>query len=186
MRGLASLAPPGETRLNSRMKKPPPASLRENLVHAARTTLAAALSMLAARALGLPEYYWAPISTMIIMQCVLGAVQIVSWQQMVGTALGSAVGALLATFFNLSVAAYLVGVFTLGLLCAVLRLDRAAYRFAGVTLTVIMLIPRPGPIWVASFHRFIEVSLGIAVGVVVTALWPKQPAAPKQPLDLGA
>jgi len=140
--------------------------------------LAAALSLYLARALGLAEYYWAPISTVIIMQCVLGAVQIVSWQQAVGTALGSTVGALLATVFGVSVLAYLVGVFGLGLLCAALRLDRAAYRFAGVTLTVIILIPRPGPVWMAASHRFAEVSLGIAVGVLVTALWREKETKP--------
>jgi uncharacterized membrane protein YccC len=70
--------------------------------------------------------------------------------------------------------AYLIGIFGLGLLCAALRLDRAAYRFAGVTLTVIMLIPRPVPVWVAATHRFVEIFLGIAVGVLVVALWPEK------------
>jgi uncharacterized membrane protein YgaE (UPF0421/DUF939 family) len=93
-------------------------TLKKGVFHAVRTTLAAALSLYAARAVGLPEYYWAPISTIIIMQCVLGAVQIVSWQQLVGTALGSAAGALLASAFGLNIIAYLLGVFGLGLLCA--------------------------------------------------------------------
>ncbi len=160
------------------MTKPPPAPLRKGIIHAVRTTLAAALSVLAARSIGLPEYYWAPISTAVIMQCVLGKVQIVSWHQLVGTALGSATGALLGTLFGLSVVPYLAGVFGLGLICAALRLERTAYRFAGVTLTVIMLIPRTVPVWVAASHRFLEVSLGIAVAVAVTALWREEDAAP--------
>ena len=64
-----------------------------------------------------------------------------------------------------------LGVFLLGLICAVLQL-RTAYRFAGVTLAITMLIARDKPAWVVAAHRFIEVSVGIAVGLVVTAVWP--------------
>jgi len=62
-------------------------------------------------------------------------------------------------------------VFLLGPVSAVLRL-RAAYRFAGVTLAITMLIARDRPAWVVAEHRFIEVSVGIAVGLVLTAVWP--------------
>src|SRR5229473_3435645 len=116
------------------------ASLKKSLVHPARTTIAAALSLLVARSLGLPEVYWAPISTLIVMQSTLGAALTISWQRLVGTALGSAVGALLAAYFGPSLIAFCAGVFGLGLLCAALRLDRAAYRFAGITLAVVMLV----------------------------------------------
>ena len=64
-----------------------------------------------------------------------------------------------------------VGMFVLGLLCAILRLG-TAYRFAGVTLAITMLIVRDSPAWIVAEHRFAEVSVGIAVGVVVTAIWP--------------
>jgi uncharacterized membrane protein YgaE (UPF0421/DUF939 family) len=116
------------------------ASLKKSLVHPARTTIAAALSLLVARVLGLPEVYWAPISTLIVMQSTLGAALTISWQRLVGTALGSAAGALLAASFESSLIAFCAGVFGMGLLCAALRLDRAAYRFAGITLAVVVLV----------------------------------------------
>jgi uncharacterized membrane protein YgaE (UPF0421/DUF939 family) len=160
------------------MKTQPLASLGKSFVTPARTTIAAVLSLLIARVLGLPEAYWAPISTIIVMlQSTWGAALTVSWQRLVGTALGSTAGAVLSTCFGTSMVAFGAGIFGLGLLCAALRLDRPAYRFAGITLTVIMLAAHAEPAWVAAIHRFYEVSLGIVVGVIVTALWTEQQAS---------
>jgi uncharacterized membrane protein YccC len=156
------------------------AALKKSLVYPVRTTVATVLALVAAKALGLPEVYWAPISTLIVItQSDLSAALKISWQRLVGTALGSVAGALLVAKFGPVLSAYTAGVLGLGLLCAALRLDRAAYRFAGITLTVIMLIARAEGAWAAALHRFIEVSIGIAVGVIVTALWPDQPTGKK-------
>jgi uncharacterized membrane protein YgaE (UPF0421/DUF939 family) len=107
------------------------------------------------------------------MQSTLGAALTISWQWLVGTALGSAAGALLAGCFGPNPIAFGAGVFGLGLLCAALRLDRAAYRFAGITLAVVMLVAHAESVSMIAIHRFAEVALGIAVGVIVTALWPE-------------
>ena len=160
--------------VSGHIRTPQLTSLKKSIVHPARTTIAALLSLLAARVVGLPEVYWAPISTMVVMQSTLGAALTISWQRLVGTALGSAAGALLATCFGPSLIAFGGGVFGIGLLCAALRLDRPAYRFAGITLTVVLLVARAEPVWVMATHRFAEVSLGIAVGVIMTVLWPEQ------------
>jgi uncharacterized membrane protein YgaE (UPF0421/DUF939 family) len=144
--------------------------------HIARTTLAATVSLLAARACGLPEAYWAAITTMIVMQSTLGAAWTISLQRLVGTVMGAAAGTVLATNFGTSTIAFSAGVLGLGLVCAMLHLDRAAYRFAGITLAVILLVERTHPA-VAAMHRFFEVSLGIAGGLLVTALWPERQAA---------
>jgi uncharacterized membrane protein YccC len=160
------------------MKASPLSSLKKNLAHPARTTIATVLALLAARVLGLPEVYWAPISTLIVMQSNLGTALTISGQRLAGTALGSLAGALLVTGFGPSLPAYAAGIFALGLICDLLRLDRPAYRFAGVTLTVVMLIAHAHEtVWVTAFHRFAEVSVGIAVGVIVIALWPDSPAS---------
>jgi hypothetical protein len=37
-----------------------------------------------------------------------------------------------------------------------------------------MLITRSNSKWVIAFHRFSEVSIGIAVGLALTALWPER------------
>ncbi len=67
---------------------------------------------------------------------------------------------------------------TRSLACAPLGLDRSAYRFAGITLAIIMLVERTGPAWRTALQRFTGLSIGIAVGLVISALWPeRQPPA---------
>jgi uncharacterized membrane protein YccC len=150
---------------------------RENpasLVHAARTAVAAVASYLIARLFRQPEAYWAPISTLIVMQSTLGAALPISAQRFAGTAIGAAVGAVAATYFPGSVWAFGVLVFLTGVICAALRIERGAYRYATVTLVIVMLVTRSAGVWLTAIHRFFEVSLGIAVGLMLSALWPEQ------------
>jgi uncharacterized membrane protein YccC len=67
------------------------------------------------------------------------------------------------------------GVFGLGAVCAVLRLERSACRFAGITLAIVLLIPHVKPVWMTAAHRFLEVAAGIAVAVAFTTLWSESP-----------
>jgi uncharacterized membrane protein YgaE (UPF0421/DUF939 family) len=150
---------------------------RQSLEHSARTTIAAIASLLVARVFRLPEAYWAAITTLVVMQSTLGAALTISGQRLAGTALGAVAGAFLVTYFGRSVIAFGAGVFVLGLICATLHLDRAAYRFASITLAIIMLVVSDKPAWVTAAHRFIEVSVGIAVALALTALWPEHPPA---------
>jgi len=145
--------------------------------HSARTTVAAITSLLAAGTLGFPEPYWASITAIIVTQSTLGAAWSISVQRFFGTALGAAMGAFLSTYFGASLSAYGGGVFVLGLFCLLLGLERSGYRYAGITLAVIMLIQRSKPVWIVALHRFIEVSVGIVIGLILTALWPERDAA---------
>jgi uncharacterized membrane protein YccC len=144
---------------------------RPVLVHAARTTAAATLSLAVAQAFRLPEAHWAAISTLVVTQSTLGAAWTISVQRFVGTALGAAAAILLATYLGSTALIFAAGIFILGLICGGLRLDRAAYRFAGITMAIVMLVTRDKPIWILASQRFLEVSLGIAIGLVMTALW---------------
>ncbi|MGA2846669.1 MAG: FUSC family protein [Candidatus Acidiferrales bacterium] len=157
-----------------------PIPLRVNqqaVIHVVRTSIAAVASLLVARLFRLPEAYWAAITTLVVMQSSLGAALTVSWQRFVGSAIGAAAGALFATYFGSNTAMFGIGIFVMGIVCAALRLDKAAYRFAGITLAIIMLIAHTAPAWIVAVHRFIEVAVGIAVGLALTAVWPEDPAA---------
>jgi uncharacterized membrane protein YgaE (UPF0421/DUF939 family) len=145
----------------------------EAMEHAVRTTVAATASLAIARAFRVPEAQWAAISTLVVMQSTLGAAWTVSLQRLAGTALGAGAGALLAARLGSSMFSFALGVFGLGLVCTVLRLDRAAYRFAGITLAIVLLVSRNQPAWMLGAHRFFEVSLGIATGLLMTAVWPE-------------
>jgi uncharacterized membrane protein YgaE (UPF0421/DUF939 family) len=142
---------------------------REAFINAARTTVATVVSMLLARSLKLPEFYWAPISTVVILLSTINPMTL-AWQRFAGTALGAAMGALIATFFSPSWAVYGGGIFLCGILCSALRLGNA-YRFAAITFTIVLLVAHQRPPWIVAMHRFVEVSLGIAVALVVTMLW---------------
>jgi uncharacterized membrane protein YccC len=152
------------------------------VIHSSRTAIAAVASVGAARLARLPEAYWAPVTTLVIAQSSLGAALAVSRQRFAGTALGAAVAALVATYFGPRVLVFGACVFLMGFLCALVHLDRSAYRFGGVTLAIVLLIPRAAPAWIIAFHRFAEVSIGIAVALLLATLWPEKEnaAAPNQ------
>jgi uncharacterized membrane protein YccC len=144
---------------------------RHGLVHSARTAIAAVVSLIVARALGLPEAYWATITTLIIMQSTLGAARKISEQRIAGTALGAALAALLTTYFGSNAIIFGLGVFAIGMICIALRLGEA-YRLASVTLAIVMLVGRTKQGWIVAAHRFVEVAVGIVVGLALTAVWP--------------
>jgi len=141
-------------------------------VHSVRTAVAAVLSVLIARLARLPEAYWSAVTTLVITQSSLGAALPISWDRFIGTALGSLAAAIVASYFAPSVPVYGVSIFLLGLLVAVARSNRSAYRLGGVALTIVLLIPHSDPAWRVAFHRFAEVSIGIAVALLLTAIWP--------------
>jgi hypothetical protein len=114
------------------------------LVHSARTAVAAVASVLVARLFRLPEAYWAPITTIVITQSSLGAALKVCWQRLVGTALGAVLGAIVASHFEPHVLVFGASVFFLGLLCPLALADRSGYRFGGITLAIVLLIPESG------------------------------------------
>ncbi len=151
------------------------------VVHSARTSVAAVASLLVARLSRLPEAYWAPITTLVIAQSSLGAALAVSWQRFAGTALGAAVGAILASHLGTRVPAFCAGVFILGPICAVARLEPSAYRFGGVALAIVLLVPRTGPPWQMALHRFVEVSIGIGVALAFAVVWPERETTPQGP-----
>ncbi|PYI70219.1 MAG: hypothetical protein DMF08_12015, partial [Verrucomicrobia bacterium] len=146
---------------------------QENLpsvVHSIRTAIAATLSLAVARLFGLPEAYWAAIATFLVMQSTLGATVLIS---IAATAVGALAGALVATYFAGNILVFAAAVFVLGLLSAAFRMERSAYRYAGVTLAIIVLIPRANAPWIIALHRFFEVSVGILVALALVAVWPE-------------
>lgn len=148
------------------------------LVHSVRTAVAAVASYLVAQLFRLPESYWAPVTTLVITQSSLGAALAVSGQRFIGTALGAVFGGIVASCFAPSPLVFGISIFILGLLSAVAHSHRSAYRFAGVTLTIVLLVTRAEPAWRIAFHRFAEVSIGIAVALILAVVWPESEVAP--------
>jgi len=155
-----------------------------SITHAIRTATAATVSVIIARLAQMPEAYWAAIATLVVMQSTLGATLALSIKRIVATAVGASIGALEANFFGANLAAFAVAIVLIGLLSIPFRLERTAFRYASVTLAIIVLIPRFAAAWIIALHRFLEVSVGIIVALVVVALWPEhQPSAAKSAED---
>lgn len=143
---------------------------RAVFINSARTAVTAVASMLLAYALKLPEFYWAPISAIVILLSTVDPMTL-AWQRFAGTALGATVGAVMASFLPGNWIVYGVGILVCGIFSAVFRIG-TAYRFAAITLTIVLLIAQPRSPWIVAWHRFVEVSLGIAVALVVSRVWP--------------
>jgi uncharacterized membrane protein YccC len=150
------------------------------VLHAVRTAVVAVAALLVAQLLRLPASYWAPISALVVTQSSLGATLKVSTQRLIGTVLGAAAGGLVATFFPPQALAFGLCIFILGLLCAILRADHPAYRFAGITVAIVLLAPRTEPAWQIAVHRFAEVAIGLVVALLFTWAWPEKESA-RQP-----
>jgi len=144
-----------------------------SIAYVVLSALAAALSYVIARLFHLPEAYWAPMSALMVMQLTLSAAFPIAAQYVVGTAVGAAVGAVIDTCFHTSVSAFGAAIVLVGLLCVALRVERSAFRYASITLVIVMLVPRSTSGGLVALHRFFEVSIGIAAGLVLFAVWQK-------------
>ena len=141
-------------------------------VHSVRTTVAAVLSLALARLLRLPEAYWAAITTLVVMQSTLGAAWTVSTRRFFGTAVGALVGGVVGSGIGGGLLGFGLGIFALGLICGLLRLDASAYRFAGITFAIVALVGHTEPAAAIALHRFVEVTMGILAALLVSAVWP--------------
>lgn len=150
---------------------------REALIISARTAIAAVISLLLAHTLHLREFYWAPISTIVILLSTIDPLTL-AWQRFAGTAIGAYLGALIALYPRPNWIIYGFGIFVCGILSSILRLG-TAYRFAAIALTIVLLVAHDGTPWTVATHRFIEVSLGIAVALLITLVWRVPVARPR-------
>src|SRR5258708_473885 len=110
--------------------------------YAAQTAVATVVSCLVAPLFRLPERYWVSMCTVIVMLSPLRAAVPISMQYVAGTAAGAVVGAVTDVYFRANVWAFGVAAFIIGLLCVALRVERSAYRYASITLAIVMLVPR--------------------------------------------
>src|SRR6202522_3378716 len=133
---------------------------------AIKTALAGCLGMYFASLLHMPQPYWAAISAMIVMQINLGAAAKQSWIRFAATALGAAVSIPFMAVPGQRLLVFGVAVFVTVVLCTILHLEDGK-RLAAVTISIIMLVPNIGRPWVPALNRFLEVSFGILIALVV-------------------
>jgi uncharacterized membrane protein YccC len=144
------------------------------LLHSARTAGAAIASLLIARCCRLPETYWAPMTTLMVTQSSLRETVSISGERFIRTALGVIAEVIVASRYGSSLIMFGISVFILGLITSAAHLGRSAYRFAGITLAIVMLVPSTDSARQIALHRFVEVCIGLGVALVLTVLWPER------------
>lgn len=139
------------------------------VAQAFKTALAGALALFLAGLFALPEPYWASISAIIVMQSDLAGLATAAGNRMLGTAIGALVGACIVALFGTGLPSFALGVFLAILACGLVGYWET-YRFAGVTVAIVMLVTRQDPPWRVGLHRFLEVSFGIGMAYAVAFL----------------
>src|SRR5690348_529834 len=61
---------------------------------------------------------------------------------------------------------FALAIILIGLLSIAFRLEKTAYRWASITVAIIVLIPRSARAQTIALRRFVEVSVGIIVALV--------------------
>jgi uncharacterized membrane protein YccC len=117
----------------------------------------------------LQESYWAPIAAVVVLYPDRAATRKAAIERLIGTIVGSLVGWGCATWWHQSIAVYGLGIAIAVGTCYLMRLENAS-RLCAVAVTVITVIPRPGPAYAVAFHRFVEVSYGIVCALAYTAV----------------
>jgi uncharacterized membrane protein YgaE (UPF0421/DUF939 family) len=150
-----------------------PIGLRERLRVGCRlglmTGVAAWCAYAASSLVGLKEGYWAAISAIVVLQQDFIATRGSGRDRFIGTAIGGGAGWLCALVWHQAVWVYVIAVALTVFICWCANIAGAA-RLAAVAVTVIVLIPRDEALWKIAMFRFLEVSWGIAVAIVVQLL----------------
>jgi uncharacterized membrane protein YgaE (UPF0421/DUF939 family) len=87
----------------------------------------------------------------------------------VGAAVGSLIAWACASYWHERAWIYAVAVAVAVFICWLANLGGAG-RLAAVAVSVIVLIPRSEPVWKVTLFRFLEVSWGIAVTLIIASL----------------
>jgi len=137
------------------------------LEHSARTAVAAVVSLLVARLFRLPEAYWASVSTLIRDAIHSGRKPADSAQRMAGTAMGTIAGGLSRppTFPANAAGSRYRSISSLGILAQAFAWSRALTATQRRCCHHHTRCHARNLGWITAVHRFVEVSIGIAVGL---------------------
>jgi uncharacterized membrane protein YccC len=144
--------------------------------HGAISACAALIAFVPTHAIGLKESFWSAITAISVTQTEFRATETTARDQFLGAAVGGLAG--LCTFLALgqSLIVYALAVVVAMLVCWVLNIASAS-RLAGITATIILLVPRSGSAQSMFASRLVEVGWGVCVAVATVWLAGRLPAA---------
>jgi uncharacterized membrane protein YgaE (UPF0421/DUF939 family) len=142
--------------------------------HGAISACAALLAFIPAHAIGLKESFWSAITAISVAQTEFRATQTTARDQFLGAAVGGLTG--LCAFFALgqNLLVYGLAVFLAMLACWAMNIGSAS-RLAGITATIILLVPHVGSPQSMFLARLGEVGWGVCVAVIIVWLAGRLP-----------
>ncbi|MDF9794674.1 putative membrane protein YccC [Methylorubrum extorquens] len=134
------------------------------LAHGVMSAVAAIVAYLPTQVLGLREGFWAAITAVAVAQTEFGATRSTARDQFSGAAIGGLIG--LAAYLTLgpSLPTYAATVVLAILACWLVNVASAC-RLAGITATIILLVPHLGPVERMAGSRVLEVGWGVCVAI---------------------
>ncbi|HTX05628.1 MAG TPA: FUSC family protein [Steroidobacteraceae bacterium] len=144
--------------------------------HGLISACAAIIAFVPAHEIGLKESFWGAITAISVTQTEFRATQTTARDQFLGAAVGGLTGLCAFLALGQSLMVYGLAVLLAMLICWTLNIASAS-RLAGITATIILLVPRVGSVESVFVSRLIEVGWGVCVAVATVWLAGRLPAA---------
>jgi len=128
------------------------------------SALGAIIAYLPTQALGLREGFWGAITAIAVMQTEFGAARNAGRDQVIGSAIGGATAVTVVLTLGQGLGFYILAVVLSVLACAAINVASAS-RLAGITATIIILVPHSGSPQHMLLSRVGEVAWGALVGL---------------------
>jgi uncharacterized membrane protein YgaE (UPF0421/DUF939 family) len=144
--------------------------------HGVISASAALLAFIPAHAIGLKDSFWSAITAISVAQTEFRATQTTARDQFCGAAVGGLTGVCAFLALGQSLIVYALAVLVAMLACWAINVSSAS-RTAGITATIILLVPRTGSAEGMFLARIAEVGWGICAAVAIVWLAGRLPAA---------
>jgi len=133
------------------------------------SAVAAVVAYVPTQSLGLNEGFWGAVTAIAVVQTEFRATQSTARDQFVGAAVGGFVALCLLLALGNHLLVYAAAVLLATLACWALNVGTAC-RLAGITATIILLVPHTGPPERMLISRLSEVGWGVCVAIGVVWL----------------
>ena len=155
----------------ARLRKRVPIAQRAagGLEHAIMSASAAVLAWLPTQALGLREGFWSAITAIAVVQTEFGATRTTARDQFTGAAIGGTIGVGIVLACGQHLWSYVLAVLLSVLACWLINVASAA-RLAGITATIILLVPHQSSVQRMMLSRVSEVAWGVIVAITVVGI----------------
>ncbi|TVM32810.1 FUSC family protein [Oceanidesulfovibrio marinus] len=137
--------------------------------HALRVGVAAVLTYVIAEVTQMEEGYWAVISAIIVMHATMGRSLNAGWSRIIGTGIGASLSAIAVSILGQTPLSLGLAIFLTLLVCGYLTYLHEAFRMACITAGIVILVGADQHhVAHTAFVRFVEISMGVSVAMVVS------------------